>query len=178
MNLLNLDKIMRKSLNSKINFKGLLGKAKVKISLPLPFISYEVSLNDALDSQNIDTRIARLTDIKEELESAILAVESLQNEAHENKQQVNYLQERIRELEEDKNTAEAILKVPQDSFVRLIEQASSKGRMRGWFEGLIIGLLSGVVSSLAAWFITENILSSYHSIPLEQNPSTPYIKKQ
>ncbi|NET25964.1 hypothetical protein [Okeania sp. SIO1I7] len=155
-----------KLLSEQINLKEVLSKAQVRIKLPIPFISYEIPLNEVIDPQSIDTRISRLSDIKKELESAIFAVESLQGEAQENKEKVSKLQERIRELEEDKSTAETVLKVPQESFARLIENASSKGRVRGWIEGLILGLLSGVISSLSVWFFTENIIT------LPQKPST------
>jgi hypothetical protein len=137
--------------------RKILRKAQVRIRLPIPFISYEIPLNDIIDPQNIDTRISRLGDIKKELESAIDAVTSLQIEAQENKGEVENLRVRIRELEEDKSTAETVLKVPQESFARLVERANSKGRMRGWIEGLIIGLISGVISSLAVSALNEKI---------------------
>ncbi|NEP87532.1 MAG: hypothetical protein F6K18_12260 [Okeania sp. SIO2C2] len=93
----------------KLLSKEVLSKAQVRIKLPIPFISYEIPLNEVIDPQSIDTRISRLSDIKKELESAILAVESLQSEAQENKEKVSKLQERIHELEEDKSTAETVL---------------------------------------------------------------------
>ncbi|NEQ37920.1 MAG: hypothetical protein F6K40_17290 [Okeania sp. SIO3I5] len=148
-------------LNTKINLKEVLSKAQVRIKLPIPFVSYEIPLNEVFDPQSIDTRISRLSDIKKELESAIFAVESLQNDAQKNKEEISRLQERIRELEEDKSTAETVLKVPQESFARLIENATSKGRVRGWVEGLTLGF----ISSLAVWFFTENIIT------LPQKPS-------
>jgi len=116
-----------KSFRQKIgtNTKRLFSNAKVRIRFGLPFIDSEITFNDIFDSQSIDTRIAPLSDIKKELESAILAVDSLQSEAQQNKKEVNKLQERIRELKEDKSTAENLLKVPQESFIPLMERASS-----------------------------------------------------
>ncbi len=143
-----------------IDLKKIFGKAQVRIRLPIPFITYEIPLNEVITSKDIDKRIARLSDIKNELESAIEAVESLQNEAQQNKEEVTTLQERIHELEEDKSTAENLLQLPQDSVIRLIDRATSKGKNRGRIEGLIIGLLTGVISSLAVWFLTERMLVS------------------
>ena len=51
-------------LNTKINFKEVLSKAQVRIKLPIPFLSYEIPLNEVLDPQSIDTRISRLSNIK------------------------------------------------------------------------------------------------------------------
>lgn len=162
-------------IHQNINFKKVLSKAQVRIKLPIPFISYEIPLNEVIDPQTIDTRITRLSDIKKELESAIFAVEQLQSEAQENKEEVSRLQERIRELEEDKSTAETVLKVPQESFARLIENASSKGRVRGWIEGLILGLLSGVISSLTVWVFTENIIELPQKLsPIPSKPMVNY----
>jgi hypothetical protein len=146
--------------DQKIDLKKIFGKAQVRIRLPIPFITYEIPLNEVINSKDIDTRIARLSDIKNELESAIEAVESLQNDAQQNKEKVTTLQERIYELEEDKNTAENLLQLPQDSVIRLIDRATSKGKNRGRIEGLIIGLLTGVVSSLTVWVLTEKVLVS------------------
>ncbi|MEM7064209.1 MAG: hypothetical protein AAF572_13725 [Cyanobacteria bacterium P01_B01_bin.77] len=146
-------------LNQEINIKSFFGKAQVRIKLPIPFISYEIPLNEVvISSQTIDTRIARLSEIKNELESAIEAVESLQNEAQQNKEEVGKLQERIQELEEDKSTAENLLQLPQDSVIRLIDRATSKGKNKGRIEGLLIGIITGVISSLVVWVLTEKVL--------------------
>ncbi|GGA34163.1 hypothetical protein [Okeania sp. KiyG1] len=167
---------MKKIIHQNINLKKVLSKAQVRIKLPIPFISYEIPLNEVIDPQTIDTRITRLSDIKKELESAIFAVEQLQSEAQENKEEVSRLQERIRELEEDKSTAETVLKVPQESFARLIENASSKGRVRGWIEGLILGLLSGVISSLTVWVFTENIIALPQKLSIQEQPNPIPLK--
>ena len=71
------------------------------------------------------------SDIKNELESAIEAVDSLQGEAQQNKEEVGKLQERIRELEEDKSTAEGLLQLPQDS-VRSEERRVGKECRSRW----------------------------------------------
>jgi hypothetical protein len=58
-------------LNQRINLKGIFNKSYIRLKLPIPFINYEIPFGEILDSQSIDTRISRLSDIKSELESAI-----------------------------------------------------------------------------------------------------------
>ena len=138
-------------------FKHFLSNARFRINLP--FISYEFSIDDLVNSENIDERISKLESVKKDLYEAISAVNELQSDAQKNKDEVESLKFTVERLQEDKNTAEKLLKVPQDSFVRLFERASSKGRLRGWIEGLIIGFISGVLSSILVWYITNKIES-------------------
>jgi len=118
-------------------------------------ISYEVGVDELLNSKNIDERIARLGEIKRDLQGAIEAVEGLQTEALERKGEVEHLQQTVRKLEEDKSTAETLLKMPEESFARLISRASAKSRVRGIIEGLIIGFITGALSSLLVWYLTK-----------------------
>jgi hypothetical protein len=163
------------SLNQRINLKGIFNKSYIRVRIPIPFIHYEIPIGEILDPQSIDTRISRLSDIKSELESAIGAVESLRDEAQQNKEEVSKLLCRIQELEADKNTAENLLQAPQDSVIRLIDLATSKSKNKGRMEGLIIGLISGVISSLAVWFFTEKILQK-KAQPEIKSPLTSLVQ--
>lgn len=130
-----------------------LKKARLRVSLP--FLSYEVTIDDLIDSKDIDERIERLSTIKNDLEETIVAVEQLQAEAFKSKNEADKLRVTISALEQDKSTAEAMLKLPEESFSRVLSRASSKGRVRGRIEGIIIGFITGVLSSLLVWYLTK-----------------------
>ncbi len=137
--------------------KGKLAKVlqMARISVRLPFISYEINFDDLTNSSTVDERIARLSQVKHDLEAAITAVSTLQAEATDRKDEADQLKAVISKLQEDKNTAESLLSVPEESFVRLVKRAVSKGRMRGLIEGGAIGFMTGMLSSLLAWYITK-----------------------
>ncbi|MBD2179946.1 hypothetical protein H6S82_11830 [Planktothrix sp. FACHB-1355] len=135
------------------------------------YIIYEVLL-DSQKPENIDSRLARLEQIKQDLKEAISAVDSLQSEAQQRKGEVEKLRAAIKKLEEDKNNVENILQVSEESFARLLSRANSKGRIRGWIDGLIVGFVSGVISSLVAGYI-GNVLN-----PPTKTPSAPILDNQ
>jgi len=121
----------------------------------LPFVSYELTLDDLLTSKDVDERIKKLSQVRADLEDTITAVEQLQSEALRSKREADMLKETVEKLKQDKSTTEAMLKLPEDSFSRILAKANSKGRVRGTIEGLIIGFLTGLLSSLFAWYITK-----------------------
>lgn len=122
--------------------------------IALPFLSYEVRLNDLIDTKSADERIARLGVIKEDLEAAVVAVEGLKPEAEARKREAGELKDTVQKLEEEKNTVETLLKLPEESFTRVLTRASAKGRVRGVVEGMLLGFLTGVLSSLLVWYVT------------------------
>jgi hypothetical protein len=65
------------------------------------------------------------------------------------------LKAQIAELEQDKNAVESMLRVPEDSFARLLSRATAKGRVRGIIEGVLIGLATGVFSGALIWYLTR-----------------------
>lgn len=125
------------------------------ISVSLPFLRYEIDLGQALDQRTVDERIARLDQIRTDLSGAIDAVTELQREAQDNKKEAQQLREAVERLEQDKVTAETLLKVPEDSFARMLARVNSKARMRGLLEGALIGLTTGVASSWIVWYLTK-----------------------
>ena len=127
---------------------------KTRLRVSLPFVSYEVTLDDLLDSKDVDARVKRLSQIRTDLEETISAVEQLQAEALRNKDEADKLKETIEQLERDKSAFEEILKVPEDSFARILTRANSKSRVRGVVEGTVIGFSTGVLSSLLVWYLT------------------------
>jgi len=130
-------------------------KRSARFRVSLPFFSYEVNLNDLVDSSTIDERISKLGRVKEDLEAAIVAVSTLQKEAEKHREEANKLSETVSMLSKERLTAEALLKIPEDSFTRLLTKANSKGRWRGIVEGAIVGFITGVLSSFVVWLLTK-----------------------
>lgn len=118
------------------------------LKIPLVGIEFE-------ESKTIDERIARLGEIKGDLEGAIKAVDELEKEALERKTEVELLQESVQKLEKDKDAVESLLKIPEDSFSRILSRATSKSRMKGIIEGIIIGFVTGTLSSFLVWYLTK-----------------------
>jgi len=128
---------------------------KARLRVALPFVSYEVTLDDILDSKDVDERIKRLSTIKSDLADTVAAVEQLQADALQSKHEADNLKKVVEQLERDKSTAEEMLKLPEESFARLVSKASSKGRLKGIVEGALIGFVTGVLSSGLVWFLTK-----------------------
>ena len=138
---------------NKAKISKLLRQARFRVSLP--FFSYEVTLDDVLDSKNVDERIKRLSTIRTDLEETVHAVTQLQAEALQNKKEAEDLRATVEQLKQDKSTTEAMLKLPEDSIARVLARASSRGRIRGIIEGIIIGLITGGLSSYFIWYVTK-----------------------
>lgn len=130
-------------------------KKSSRLSFSVPFFRYEMDLGQALDPRTVDERIARLDQIRADLSGAIDAVTELQKEAQDNKKEADRLREAVDRLEQDKVTAETLLKVPEDSFARMLARANSKARVRGLVEGSLIGFTTGALSSFLVWYLTK-----------------------
>jgi len=130
-------------------------KKSSRLSFSIPFFRYEMDLGQALDPRTVDERIARLDQIRADLSGAIDAVTELQKEAQDNKHEATQLRAAVDRLEQDKVTAETLLKVPEDSFARMLGRANSKARLRGLLEGSLIGFTTGALSSLLVWYLTK-----------------------
>jgi hypothetical protein len=61
------------------NFLKYLKNSRLKITLP--FLSYDITFEELSNSKNVDERISKLGEIREDLQGAIEAVETLQIEA-------------------------------------------------------------------------------------------------
>lgn len=130
-------------------------KKSGKLSVSLPFLRYEMDFGQALDPRTVDERIARLAQIHADLHAAAEAVAELQREARDNKREAESLRQAVERLEQDKVTAETLLRVPEDSFARMLARANSKARIRGLLEGALIGFGTGAGSSYLIWLITQ-----------------------
>jgi peptidoglycan hydrolase CwlO-like protein len=103
----------------------------------------------------IDERLEKLSKIQEDLGEAMQAVSELQNSAMTAKKEADSLEQEVGRLREDKAAAEELIKVPEEAFARMLSRASAKGRGRGLLEGIIVGLLTGGVSSWIVWYFTS-----------------------
>jgi hypothetical protein len=130
-------------------------KRSTKLSVSLPFLSYEMDFAQALDPRTVDERIARLDQIRSELSGAIDAVTELQREAQDNKKEAESLRESDKQLEQDKVTAETFLSLPEESFARMLARANSRTRIQGILEGSVIGFVTGALSSWLVWYLTK-----------------------
>ena len=117
--------------------------------------SIRVSLADALSPEGIDDRIAKLDAIQRDLAAAVAAVGELKKQALERKDEVQELQDRVKQLQEDRAAAEQMLKPPEDAVIRLYSRAAGRNRLRGIIEGLVIGFVTGALSSLLIWYLTK-----------------------
>jgi len=106
-----------------------------------------------------DERISKLTKIQEDLVAALAAVSELQKNAKASHEEAATLQQAVAQLKEDKKAAEELVKVPEEAFARMVQRASASGRGRGLLEGIAIGFLTGLASSLLAWYITTPALA-------------------
>jgi hypothetical protein len=123
----------------------------IEIEINLPFISYKISPDELVSRESVDTRIAKLEKVRSDLLDAVDAVKSLEAEAHKNKDELIQLSEQLSTLKQDKETTEALLKLPQDSFARVLDNAS-KGAQ---WKGLVIGFFLGILASLIATWIWD-----------------------
>jgi hypothetical protein len=125
------------------------------VRFSIPGLTYEIAIKDFLSQPTIDQRLQRLSSIKDDLLTSITAIEELEQEAKEKKQEIDKLSDEVKKLTEDKVTTEKVLHISEDSFARVLSRAVSKGRWRGIFEGIIIGLSTSVVASLIVWYFTK-----------------------
>lgn len=107
-----------------------------------------------LDPITIDARLKKLDSIKGDIEAAVEAVTEIQRDARLSKEKTESLQKEIIALKADKEAADAMLQAPRDSVVKFLGAAISNDRRQGRIEGVLIGLLTGALSSWAIWFLT------------------------
>jgi flagellar motility protein MotE (MotC chaperone) len=121
-------------------------RKNARIRITLPFFAYEITPDELLSGKSVDERISQLEKVRSDLMDAVGAVESLQEEAQKSKEEVTNLNQQLAKLREDKETTESLLRVPEESFARVLDKASSKAQ----WKGLIIGFFLGILASLAA----------------------------
>jgi len=142
--------------------------SSVAANLQVSALGVSFSLADLGSSETVDERIARLDKIKADLEAAIGAVEELQGDANASKLQLDQMRQDVAALQQDKTTAERLLKLPEESFARLLDRATRRGQVKGIIVGVIIGLVTGCISSYAVWSFTKDTeAKSALSVPVK-----------
>ncbi len=106
-------------------------------------------------TDDVDDRIKKLSQVREDLQAAVVAVDSLQVEAAERQAEVQKLRDAVKQLQEDKETTQSLLELPKESFARVLSDGAARGRLRGRIEGTVIGLVTGGVSSYVVWYLTK-----------------------
>lgn len=140
-----------------VKIKNFLSKLKGngRFRISMPFFSYELKLDELFSPSSADDRIKKLDDIKYDLAMAIEAIDGLKQDAVDKRNELEKLNKSLESTREDKETTESVLKLNEESFARILTRASSKGRKRGVIEGVLIGLATGVISSLLVYYFTK-----------------------
>lgn len=73
-----------------------------RIRIGLFGFSYEITPEELLSRQSVDERIQKLEKVRQDLLDAVDAVKSLENEAHNNKKELEQLNIQLSKLREDK----------------------------------------------------------------------------
>lgn len=126
-----------------------------RFRLGLPFFPIEFYLGDLLEQPSVDERIKKLYTIKDDLEKAMEAVDEMTNEAITKQGELQRIRTDIEELSKDKSTLVNVLMQEESSLFRIIKKATSRGQWVGIIEGLIIGIITGCISSYLIWYITQ-----------------------
>jgi len=125
------------------------------LAVSVPGIGISIPLKDLVAHEDVDTRIAKLSTIKQDLLASIAAIDELEKDASSKKRQLNELDAALQRLQSDKITAESLLNLPEESLARVLANAAARGRGKGILQGLIMGFATGVLSSLLVWYITR-----------------------
>ncbi len=123
------------------------------LKLLVGIYGFEAVIQRRLTPTDVDERITKLTAVQADLEAAVEAVKSLRESADRSKREVEQLRTLVLQIQEDKQVAEKMVKMPEEAVARVMYRASAKGRGRGLVEGIAIGFLSGLGSSLLASYI-------------------------
>ena len=114
---------------------------------------FEAVIRRRLAPNDVDERITKLAAVQADLEAAVEAVKSLRDSADKSKSDVEQLRILVLQIQEDKQMAEEMIKMPEEAVARVMHRASAKGRGRGLIEGIAIGFLTGLGSSLLASYL-------------------------
>lgn len=107
-------------------------------------------------SQTARSPVDTLAAIKTDLEGALGAIEALEGTAKAAEQRAVELRQQIDSLSEDRHAAEQLLGTKKEAVERLIGSALSRGRARGWLEGLVVGTLGSLVASVVWHYFTKS----------------------
>jgi len=99
--------------------------------------------------------VRQLGEVQDSLRTALAGIESVRVDALERTREAEELRDQVAKLNDDQQAAEAMLSVSEESVARLIARANRRGAWKGRIEGVVIGFLSGVSSSILVWWFTK-----------------------
>lgn len=108
-----------------------------------------------ISADEVSHRLESLVSVRHDLEGVLEAIAALEFDAKEKQAERERLKQLLADLQADTKSAEAVLAQPEEAFTRLYLRASSKGRVRGIMEGLLVGFITGALSSLLVWYVTK-----------------------
>ena len=131
---------------------------KRRASLGFNFLGLkgEITEESIIDfAEDVDARIKKLSQVRDDLQAAVIAVDSLRVEATQRHDEVHKLRDAVAQLKQDHQTTQTLLEVPKESFARVLSEVSARDKLRGRIEGVVLGLITGGVSSYAVWYLTK-----------------------
>jgi hypothetical protein len=118
-------------------------------------IAFELDKKIRLNNEEIEARINQLDDVKKSLIMAADAIQLISEESKQKKIELDELRSRLAEINRDKETIEKVLQIDQDSFSRLLISTNKKTEKRSILIGIVIGFLTGTLSSFLVWILTK-----------------------
>ncbi|MCK4642529.1 hypothetical protein KAU32_02710 [bacterium] len=116
---------------------------------------FSIDFQESLTAVKVDERIANLSKVHHDLLEAAQATEQLHQEAIATKEDLSTLRDRVERLNKDKKTSETVLSLDQESLARLLADANKLLKGRSVLVGILIGLITGFLSSWAVWYLTS-----------------------
>lgn len=124
-------------------------------SYGIPNIVIELDKKIELNNKEIEERINQLDDIKSKLIETANAVNQISTDSKQKKAELDELIRKYQEIKQDKNESEKLLQVNKDSFGRILLSTNKKTEIRSIWYGIIIGFVTGTLSSLLVWYLTS-----------------------
>lgn len=106
-------------------------------------------------SNDITSTIKNLDRTKDDLLEAINLIDHLKSDLSEKQKKINDSEKILRKIQEDKETTETLLHLDLDSFTRILTDSTKRQRRNSLIIGILIGLMTGFLSSLSVWFMTK-----------------------
>ena len=135
-------------------FKSLTSRITIDSS-GIPSIVIELDKKIELNNKEIEERISQLDDIKSKLIETANIVNQISTDSKQKKAELDELVKKYQEIKQDKDESEKLLQVNKDSFARILLSTNIKTERRSIWIGIIIGFVTGTLSSLLVWYITS-----------------------
>jgi hypothetical protein len=124
------------------------------VSLGFPGIAFELEKKIEFNNKEIEERIIQLDDIKSKLIEAADAINQISTDSKQKKVELEELIKKYQEIKQDKDESEKLLQLNKDSFGRILTSTNKQTERRSILIGIIIGFVTGTLSSLLVWYLT------------------------